>query len=76
MYIYLTSTFSQCLEAVPYVSQKLSSDWKLKLNKFDLKISYFLTEKVTKDQNLVLLHIKMVNFTISLNAVVKHQSSF
>lgn len=62
MYIYLTSTISRCLEAVPFVSQKLSSDWKLKLNKFNLEIrSNFLTEKVIKDQNMLLLHMKMVN---------------
>jgi len=62
MYIYLTSTFSQCLEAVAFVSQKLSRDWKLKLNKFSLEIrSNFLTEKVIKDQNMLLLHMKMVN---------------
>lgn len=62
LYIYLTPTFSQCLEAVLFVSQKLSCDWKLRWTKFNLETrGNFLTEKVIKDQNMLLLHMKMAN---------------
>lgn len=62
LYIYLTSTFSQCLKAVLFISQKISCDWKLRWNKFNLEIrGNFLAEKVIKDQNMLLFHMKMVN---------------